>query len=37
MFPPLCLQLSALAAWLAMHWQAMADLLLSHEDSDSEL
>jgi hypothetical protein len=28
---------SALAAWLAMYWQAMTHLFLSHGDSDSEL
>jgi hypothetical protein len=28
---------SALAAWLAMHWWAMADLFLWLGDSDSEL
>jgi hypothetical protein len=35
----LCLhqQLSAPVAWLAMHWRAMANMFLSHGDSDSEL
>ena len=33
----LCRQLSVPAAWPAMHWWAMADLFLSHGDSDSEL
>ena len=33
----LCQQLSAPAAWPAMHWRAMANLFLSHGDSDSEL
>jgi hypothetical protein len=28
-----CACASALEAWLAMHWQAMADLFLSHGDS----
>lgn len=33
---PLCRQLSALVAWPAMHWRAMANLCLSH-GADSEL
>ena len=37
MFSRLCQQLSATATWPAMHWQAMANLFLSHGDSDSEL
>ena len=33
----LCSKLSVQASCLVMHWWAMADLILSHEDSDSEL
>ena len=33
----LCCLLSAPVGWLAMHWWAMADLFLSHGDSDLEL
>jgi hypothetical protein len=29
--------LSPLGVWLAMHWQAVANLLLSHGDTDSKL
>jgi hypothetical protein len=37
MFLHLCQQLSPPAVWLAMCRQAMANLFLSREDSDSEL
>ena len=36
MFLFLCQQLSALVAFLTIHWQAMANLLLSCGDSHSE-
>ena len=36
-FQLLSWQFSDPAAWLAMHWWAMANLFLSHGDSDSEL
>ena len=36
-FQCLCQQLSAPVAWPAMHWWAMADLFLSHGDSNTEL
>ena len=37
MFLSLCWQHSALTSWPARHWWAMADLFLSHGDSDLEL
>ena len=37
MFPLLCQQLSAPEVWPATCWWAMANLFLSHGDSDSEL